>query len=136
MMPLDVGMLISSSDPQYTKFEGSAATDWSVANAYSDDTGLQPKEQISVMLDSAQMGTVALSVGVVWWASRVTGMIGSLLASMPAWRQLDPLPVLGRDDDEEAKGEWEGSDDRDANADEMAVSMILEGPHPSVPIGA
>ena len=69
-------------------------------------------------------GGIALSVGVVWWASRVGGLIGSLLASMPAWRHLDPLPIVGRDEEEE---QWDETQDADADADELAVSMVLEG---------
>ena len=132
---LDLGVLIQSSDPQYTLFEGTSPADWSIASAYSDTTTLQKKEQISVLLDSAQMGGIALSVGVVWWASRVTGVIGSLLASAPAWRHLDPLPVVGRDDEEKTEGEWQGYDDRDIDADEMAVSMVLEGPRQAMSMG-
>ena len=129
--PLDLGLLIQSSDPQYTKFEGSASADWSISSVFNDETSLKPqKEQFSVLLDSAQMGGIALSVGVVWWASRVTGVIGSLLASLPAWRQLDPLPVVGRDDDE---GEWDDQD-RYAYADELAISMVLEGPRDAAPM--
>ena len=75
-------------------------------------------------MESVRMGGIALSVGVVWWASRVTGLIGSLLASMPAWLHLDPLPIVGRDDDE--KEQWSGSEDAEADADELAVSMVFE----------
>jgi hypothetical protein len=126
---LDVGLLIQSSDPQYTRFEGSAPADWSITSAFNDESSLKPqqKEQFTILLDSAEMGGIALSVGVVWWASRVTGVIGSLLASMPAWRQLDPLPVVGRDEDSEDV-EWQADGDRVAYADEMAISMVLDDP--------
>ena len=127
IQPMELSLLIPGTDPQYVKFEGNAQSDWSITSAFSDDTTLKHKEQVSVLLDSAQMGGIALSVGVVWWASRITGVIGSLLASIPAWRQLDPLPVVGRDDDE---GEWHEQDE-DAYADELAISMVLdETPHP------
>jgi hypothetical protein len=45
---------------------------------------------------------------------------------MPAWRQLDPLPVVGRD--EEKDDEWESEQDRVTYADELAISMVLDGP--------
>ena len=126
--PMEMGLLIQSSDPEYTRFQGSSRGDWSINSAFHDDsTAKQQKEQFTVLLDSAQMGGIALSVGVVWWASRVTGVIGSLLASMPAWRQLDPLPVVGRDDEE---GPW-SEQDHDAYADELAISMVLDGPRDS-----
>ena len=53
-----------------------------------------------------KLGGMALSVGVVWWASRISGLLGSLLASAPAWRHIDPLPVVGRDDDDDEKKDW------------------------------
>ena len=77
------------------------------------------------------MGGIALSVGLVWWASRVTGLIGSLLASMPAWRHLDPLPIVGRDDDEDEQ--WVDPEDAEADADELAVSMVFEGTRAEMP---
>ena len=87
----------------------------------------QQKEQFTVIMDSAEMGGIALSVGVVWWASRITGVIGSLLASMPAWRQLDPMPIVDRDEEE---GDWDEADN-DAYADELAISMVLDEPRTS-----
>jgi hypothetical protein len=103
---------------------------WSIASAYSEDPAAVQKDQISVLLDTAELGGVALSVGVVWWASRLTGVIGSFLASMPAWRELDPLPVLGRDEDEDQRWQADG-EDLDAYADEVAISMFLDGTAPS-----
>ena len=76
------------------------------------------------------MGGLALSVGVVWWASRVGGLLGSLLASMPAWRHLDPLPIVGRDEDEEEQWAEPEDADADADADELAVAMVLGGAQP------
>jgi hypothetical protein len=122
----DLGLLISGSEA-IVKFQGSAQTDWSITSVYNDNSATEHKEQISILLDSAEFAGVALSVGVVWWASRLTGVVGSLLASMPAWRHLDPLPVVGMDDTEEATWDDE-SGDLDADADELAVSMVLEGP--------
>jgi hypothetical protein len=70
------------------------------------------------------MGGMALSVGVVWWASRISGLLGSLLASAPAWRHVDPLPVVSRDEDEDKK--WYDAEDRNADADELAVADMFQ----------
>ncbi|MEY2873239.1 MAG: hypothetical protein RLZZ373_610, partial [Pseudomonadota bacterium] len=43
---------------------------------------------------AVQVGSMALSVGLVFWATRATGLVASLLAVAPPWRQFDPLPVL------------------------------------------
>jgi hypothetical protein len=98
---------------------------WSAQSAFPEEGhGGAERDQIQIIMESVEMGGIALSVGVVWWASRVGGLIGSLLASMPAWRHLDPLPIVGRDEEEE---QWHERQDADADADELAVSMVLEG---------
>ncbi len=38
-----------------------------------------------------------------------------------------PLPVVGRDEDEEKK--WYDTEDRDADANELAIANVLEGAH-------
>jgi trimeric autotransporter adhesin len=43
---------------------------------------------------TVQVGSMALSVGLVFWATRATGLVASLLAVAPPWRAFDPLPVL------------------------------------------
>jgi hypothetical protein len=43
---------------------------------------------------AVQAGGMALSVGLVFWATRASGLIASLAAVAPPWRQFDPLPVL------------------------------------------
>jgi len=48
---------------------------------------------------------------------------------MPAWRHLDPLPIVGRDEDDEQWAEPEDAD-ADADADELAVAMVLGGAQP------
>ena len=38
--------------------------------------------------------SIAISVGLLFWATRASGLIASLAFSAPAWRRFDPLPVL------------------------------------------
>ena len=49
---------------------------------------------------------VVLTVGVVWWASRIGALVAGVMVSVPAWRSLDPLAVL-----------WEAGEDRDEEED-------------------
>ena len=109
-------------------FTSTKPADWTTQSAFPNAGEEPPRDQIQVLMDSVKMGGLALSVGVVWWASRISGLLGSLLASAPAWRHIDPLPVVGRDDDED-EAEWLEPDDRDADANELAVSLVLEGSH-------
>jgi hypothetical protein len=66
---------------------------------------------------------MALSAGFVAWLLRGTSLLASFLASMPAWRHFDPLPVLGmsgedrrnrdrtmREEAEEEKRQFRGLD--------------------------
>ena len=46
---------------------------------------------------SGKLAATALSAGIVWWASRSVGLLAALMASVPAWRTVDPLPILARD---------------------------------------
>lgn len=50
-------------------------------------------------VDVALVGGVAFSLGLVFWASRGSVLLASLLAATPAWQNFDPLPVLRRRDE-------------------------------------
>ena len=56
--------------------------------------------------------TSGLSLGYVIWLTRGGLLLASLLSSMPAWRLVDPVPILARlrDDDEEAEDDEESLD--------------------------
>lgn len=46
------------------------------------------------------VATAGLSVGYLFWLLRTEVLLGSFLSSLPAWRLVDPLPVLGQIADE------------------------------------
>ncbi len=50
---------------------------------------------------SIAVGSFGLTVGYVLWLLRGGALLASLLSSLPAWRLIDPLPVLSRVDEEE-----------------------------------
>ena len=47
-----------------------------------------------LMIDSALGLTTGLTVGYVFWTIRAGFLLTSLIAQMPAWRLVDPLPIL------------------------------------------
>ena len=57
------------------------------------------------VVGSTIVASTGLSVGYVMWLLRGGVLVSSLLSSMPAWRLMDPLPVLAntapRTDEEE-----------------------------------
>ena len=84
-------------------------------------------QRLEIALNSARITGLALSVGAVWWAARAAGLVASLLASSPAWRHVDPLPVLGRDEEEEEEA-WDdaSAEDRERRDDEHRAAWVLE----------
>lgn len=50
-----------------------------------------------------------------------------LLASAPAWRHLDPLPVLGREEEEEKDQQAPQEEDQDLKDEEHRAKWVLEG---------
>jgi hypothetical protein len=84
----------------------------------------EERRQIEIVLGTIRVTGIALSVGAVWWAARAAGLVTSLLSTTPAWRHVDPLPVLGRDpeiDDEE-----DPETDQDKRADEHRARWVLD----------
>ena len=62
---------------------------------------------------TVRVGGMALSVGLVFWATRATGLVASLIAVSPPWRQFDPLPVLSVNAPKQPEGtevEWLDTD--------------------------
>jgi hypothetical protein len=85
----------------------------------------EERRTIEVILSSVRITGLAFSVGAVWWAARAAGLIASLLASSPAWRHVDPLPVLGRDDEDEEEADAV-EEDQDRKDDEHRAAWVLE----------
>jgi len=73
---------------------------------------------------SIAVGSFGLTVGYVLWLLRGGALVASLLSSLPAWRLIDPLPVLSRVDEEE-----------DADEDQDAFVSFAEAnpPFPAPP---
>jgi hypothetical protein len=60
-------------------------------------------------IDAVRVAGLALTAGGVWWVFRMGSLIGSALVSAPAWRHIDPLPVLGGGSRENV--EWDAPDE-------------------------
>ena len=63
---------------------------------------------------------MSLSVGYVVWLLRGGALLSTVLSSLPAWRFIDPLPVLGRVDEDDADGD-----------DDSLESMVATGDQPA-----
>jgi hypothetical protein len=85
----------------------------------------EERNRVEVLLNSIKITGLAFSVGAVWWAARAAGLVASLLASSPAWRHVDPLPVLGRDDEDEEEADVV-EEDKERKDDEHRAAWVLE----------
>jgi hypothetical protein len=70
---------------------------------------------------SIELTGVVMSAGFVAWALRGGGLLASLAASVPAWRSVDPLPVLAPEED---KPDWDDATDPEADREERALSRL------------
>lgn len=60
---------------------------------------------VQVQKVAVQTSGAVVSVGAVWWAARMSGLLASLMISTPAWRSIDPLPVMGLSNGPDGDGE-------------------------------
>ena len=86
---IDPALELLAAAPANPQYLSTVPVDWHIRPAFPEAEEV-PKDRIDVLLEQVQLGGMALSVGVVWWASRVSGLLGSLLASAPAWRRHRP----------------------------------------------
>jgi hypothetical protein len=88
---------------------------------------MRERAQEDVKVEARVAGSVfvvstGLSVGYVLWLLRGGALIASLLSSLPAWRLVDPLPVLG------SMGGRAGDEDDDSLED-----LVADNGPPSAP---
>jgi hypothetical protein len=75
----------------------------------------------TVAAETATIVSGGLAVGYVLWLIRGGYLLSSLLSSMPAWRLVDPLPILDYLDDESL------ADRRREDEDESLEELLKNG---------
>jgi hypothetical protein len=71
--------------------------------------GDSPIATEKLALGATAMVTTALSAGYVTWLLRSGSLVASLLAVLPAWQSVDPLPIL--ESFEESRRQDDGGED-------------------------
>ncbi|HNM64751.1 MAG TPA: cadherin-like domain-containing protein, partial [Accumulibacter sp.] len=107
---LDLARYISTSAERRGATEGFVAARPAVLEQ------AEHTESFEVALDTARTVGMAFSVGAVWWALRVGGLMASLITAVPAWRQLDPLPILPDKAGSGRPGDWLDDDTPEESA--------------------
>jgi Na+/glutamate symporter len=82
-------------------------------------------EQEFTATEGAKAAGVSVALGVAAWALRSGGLLAAMLSSMPAWRQMDLLPIFNAGDP--GKRGLERNADSEATREERAVERVLGG---------
>ena len=77
-----------------------------------------------VSVETVQMGGVAVSIGLMFYALRAGGLVAAMLTALPAWSSMDPLIVLSKDKGGKAK--WYAAADTEIEADELGVRAVID----------
>ena len=89
---------------------------------FMDDTAPPAREVTRFLVENKVMITsAAVSAGLVTWAAQYTALFSSVMATLPAWKNLDPVAILGKEDDGNDP-EWSEVDDTD---EEDEVDTVL-----------
>jgi len=86
------------------------------------------KTRSVIIIGSATGMTALLSAGYVLWAVRGGSLLASMLATLPVWRWLDPLPILESREDEKRRKRKRGANAKEdeAEKDEERLRSLLE----------
>ena len=78
------------------------------------------------MVSSTIAVSSGLSVGYVLWLTRGGLLIASLVSSLPAWRLIDPIPVLAS-----LRFDEEFDEEEDESLDSLVNRRLPEAPEPA-----
>ena len=87
-----------------------AGTLWESLDQLREELAAQV-DQGTFVVGTAAAATAVMSVGYVAWALRGSYLLASVLSTLPAWRLMDPLPVLAAFEDDDNKRRREPDDD-------------------------
>ncbi|HEX2826786.1 MAG TPA: Ig-like domain-containing protein [Burkholderiales bacterium] len=93
----------------------STAADATDSSAREDDAKRQAHALLTLE-NGVRASAIIVSVGAVGWTLHGAGLLASLLTSAPAWRHLDPLPVLAPESEKPDWGDGDGDSQREEDA--------------------
>ena len=83
------------------------------------------KRELELSAEAITGVSVTLTAGFVSWALRTGSLMASLLTAMPAWRHLDPMPILAANEKHQKKS-FPTANDLDSIQDEEAEKQVDE----------
>jgi parallel beta-helix repeat protein len=125
----NASILRSRTDTENTQYSGiirAALTD----KSFFDDVQKNRDESNKIVkfdrniVASTTVVSASLSIGYVIWLVRGGALMSSLLASVPAWRLMDPLPILGSMGDNDQDNENDGDESLDGMIEAAKAKKI------------
>ena len=122
---LDISSVPNQFNPLANIFAPDAHVE--VASMQFFDPDNESKQSLGqfILKNEAAITSVVLSVGLVTWALQFSALFTSLLATVPAWQNVDPIAILGKKDDDDA--EWDNADDAQGADDSASDVLSSEG---------
>ena len=84
-----------------------------------------PGSSLEFFASPAVASGLALSATLLFWVTRAGGLLVAMVASVPAWRGLDPLPILERSQDSDGE-----RDDAQRQARAGSSPPLADPPNP------
>ena len=84
------------------------------------------ERKLHIIAGTASLVSVGMSVMYFLWAVRAGSVLSSLLSSMPAWKLVDPLPILDQFASKR-RMKIDGSGD-DMTEDDETLESMVDGP--------
>ncbi|HJW23819.1 MAG TPA: hypothetical protein VJ576_02885, partial [Rhodocyclaceae bacterium] len=100
--------------------------DLEVSITVADDATPETDARHEAVVRTGQALGITLTAGTVLWSLRVSGLLMGMLATIPAWRQLDLLSILPNPAD--SRSNWGRDDSDEASKDEDSIDDILAPP--------
>ena len=107
------------------QLSGRAANATGLDSSATDGAGKGGAGQEFTATTAAHAAGLSVALGIAAWALRSGGLVAAMLSSLPAWRQMDLLPVLGNSDDKRVATELADGAGSEVEREEQAVSRIL-----------
>ena len=83
---------------------------------------MSSEHKMHVVAGTASLVSVGVSVMYFMWAVRAGSVLSSLLSSMPAWKLVDPLPIL-----DQIAGSRAGKRAREEEEDDETLESMVQG---------
>ncbi len=85
----------------------------------------QQAKTYHVVLETVQIGGVAITLGLMFYALRAGGLVAAMLTALPAWSSIDPLVILHKDRKDNGN-DWGDEGLTEIDLDEAAMGEILD----------